>query len=176
MPFNLLKNYPELLDLIHLNNEQRKQSLKNVFKRDIEDNPDFSFRRKRIWPIKGEDIPMQLLFEHLTTTNEPKQDENGRIFTKRIFEMDRSKRLHWIKFHIEESKIDDVFYFSVEDRIGGEDIVRTYIYDSEQKYVVVLEPQRKKNNYYLITAYYLNKPEGEKTILKKMKRKLPDVL
>ena len=46
MPTNLLKIYPQLLELDHLNENQRNQSLKGVFKRDIEDNPIFTFRTK----------------------------------------------------------------------------------------------------------------------------------
>ena len=37
MPTNLIKSYPQLLELGHLNEYQRTQSLLNIFKRDIED-------------------------------------------------------------------------------------------------------------------------------------------
>lgn len=50
MPFNLLKKYPELLEILHLNEHQRKKSLMGVYKRDIEDNPNFKFREKQIYP------------------------------------------------------------------------------------------------------------------------------
>ena len=53
MPFNLLKKYPELLEILHLNEHQRKKSLMGVYKRDIEDNPNFKFREKQIYPIKS---------------------------------------------------------------------------------------------------------------------------
>ena len=38
MPFNLLKKYPELLEILHMNEHQRKESLMRIYKRDIEDN------------------------------------------------------------------------------------------------------------------------------------------
>ena len=48
MPFNLLKKYPELLEILHMNEHQRKESLMRIYKRDIEDNPNFKFREKQI--------------------------------------------------------------------------------------------------------------------------------
>lgn len=66
--------------------------------------------------------------------------------------------------------------FSTEERINGKKKYRTYIYNLTQKYVVVLEPQRSKTDYYLLSAYYLNKHYGEKKMKKKMKSKLKDIL
>ena len=41
---------------------------------------------------------------------------------------------------------------------------------------MILEPQRSKTDYYLITAYYLKKEMGgPKQIKNKLKRKLPEV-
>jgi len=48
--------------------------------------------------------------------------------------------------------------FSYQDRIDRKDVIRTYIYDDEQEYVIILEPQK-----------------GKKQILKKLKCKLPEV-
>ena len=53
--------------------------------------------------------------------------------------------------------------------------IRTYIYDKEQKYVIILEPYRNKDEYYLLTAYHLTGP-NKKKIENKYKRKLEDVL
>ena len=36
MPINLIKRYPELLEILHLNNFQRNESLRRIFNRDIE--------------------------------------------------------------------------------------------------------------------------------------------
>lgn len=176
MPLNLVKTYPQLLELVHLNEQQRNQSLYGVFKRDIEDNPGLNFRTKIIRPIKGEEPAMALLFKHLTT-EEVIVEENDKTYSKRIFEMDRSLRLHWVRFHIEEKKKDNIEIFSVEERDQKkrQDIIRTYIYNVEQKYLIVLDPQRSKKDYYLVTAYYLNKEYGEKKIKKLLKKKLPEL-
>ena len=136
MPFNLLKIYPQLLELESLNEHQRTQSLQGIFKRDIEENSALNFRTKTIRPIKGEEPAMVILFRHLTTEEIEMEDEDGRKYPKRIFEMNRSQRLHWIKYHLEERKKDNVEIFSVEERDQKKrkDIIRTYIYDVEQKY------------------------------------------
>jgi hypothetical protein len=177
MPLNLLKTYPLLLDLGHLNDQQRTQSLQGIFKRDIEENPQLNFRAKTIRPIKGEEPAMVILFRHLTTEEIVVEDENGKQYPKRIFEMARSQRLHWIRYHLEEKKNGNVEVFSVEERDQKKrkDIIRTYIYDMEQKYIIVLDPQRTQKDYYLITAYHLNKEFGEKKIKKLMNRRLPEL-
>ena len=90
---------------------------------------------------------MERLFRHLTTMITDKATN------KREFDMSRSVRLHWIKYHIEEKKKDGV---------------RTYIYDQDELYVIVLEPMRKKDEYFLLTAYHL---EGKDKARDKMKRK-----
>ena len=56
MPFNLLKKYPELLEILHMNEHQRKESLMRIYKRDIEDNPNFKFREKQIYPTKSDGV------------------------------------------------------------------------------------------------------------------------
>lgn len=130
MPINLLKTYPQLLELGHLNESQRAESLQGIFKRDIEENPGLNFRTKTIRPIKGEEPTMVLLFRHLTTEEIEIEEEKGNKYPKRIFEIDRSQRLHWIRFHLEEKKKDNVEIFSVEERDQKKrkDIIRTYIY------------------------------------------------
>ena len=71
MPFNLLKKYPELLEILHLGDKERKASLYRVYRRDIEDNEAFKFREKRVYPIKSDgEIDMQREFMHLTTTDD----------------------------------------------------------------------------------------------------------
>ena len=67
MPLNKLKKYPELLDILHLSPKTRDEVLRAIFNRDIEDNPDFSFRGKRIYPIKSDGkVDMDRQFMHLT--------------------------------------------------------------------------------------------------------------
>ena len=181
MPFNKLKKYPELLELNHLEEKERKKSLRGIFNRDIADNECFSFNGNRIYPIKADgQLNMDREFNHLTTEEFEELDENGKNIHRRVYDPYRSERLHWIKTHVEQKVIDsDVIIFSVKERNQSKrvDIVRTYIYNRTRKYVVVLEPQtRNGKSYYLLTAYYLNKSYGEKQLQKKLKKKLLEVL
>ncbi|MGE0091583.1 MAG: hypothetical protein AB7S40_03380 [Bacteroidales bacterium] len=174
MPLNLIKTYPQLLEIAHMNEYQRNQSLQGVFNRDFVDNANFKFKGKQIRPTKQDgEPPMQTLFRHLTTRED--KDGKGKKLGSRSFEMARSVRLHWIKHHINELKKDNVEVFSYEDRIDRKDVIRTYIYDIDQEYVIILEPQRSGTDYYLLTAYHLNEPGGKKQIEKKRKKKLDEV-
>jgi hypothetical protein len=81
MDFNKLKVYPDLLELAYLTVGQRVESLKNIFQRDIEDNPNFNFRTKCVRPIKKEgQASMEVLLHHLTTKED--KDERGKNFQK----------------------------------------------------------------------------------------------
>ena len=63
--------------------------------------------------------------------------------------------------------------FSVKEPNGN----RTYIYDIDENYVIVLEPLREKNEYYLLTAFYVRgKDAKRKKYEKKYKRRLSDLL
>lgn len=169
MPFNLMKRYPQLLELAGMSEKERIKSLRLVFDRDITDNNQFSFRTKRIYPIKTNGkIDMDREFLHLTTNED--LGENG--IMHRIYDCFRSERLHWIRTHIEEKTGDNIVIFSIEERNQKKrvDETRVYIYNKGQKYVVVLEPLRNGMAYFLLTAYYLNKEYGEKQIKKKMKK------
>jgi len=163
MPTNLIKKYPDLLELIHLTHSERLTSLNRIFQRDIAE------------PIKKEDgePAMETLFHHLTTRIE--DTEEGRREKRRLFEMDRSQRLHWILHHLEEKTPENIIVFSHEDRVRRRDVIRTYIYDKVYGYVIILEPQRSGRDYYLLTAYYLNEKRGKKQIKQKLKNKLPAI-
>jgi hypothetical protein len=66
-----------------------------------------------------------------------------------------------------------MFVFSVAEPNG----TRTYIYDKDEQYVIVLEPMRKKNEYYLLTAYYIEgKDKARDKMMKKYRRRLNDVV
>ena len=95
---------------------------------------------------------MQLLFRHLTTEEIEETDGNGKLYKKRLFEIHRSKRIHWIKFHIEENLKEAITVFSTEERVNNRNAFRTYIYDRKQKYVIVMEPQRSGRDYYLLSV------------------------
>jgi hypothetical protein len=178
MPTNLLKKYPALLEILHLTEYQRTESLRGVFNRDVQYNPNFKFRTKQIRPILIDGAAtMGNLFNHLTREEMKEEKPDGTKLKKRIFEKDRSMRLHWIKYHIEESKGNNVEVFSIIERDfkKRKDVTITYIYDLEQEYVVVLEPQNSGTDYYLLSAYYLNRDYGSKKMKKKLKKKLSEV-
>lgn len=167
MSFNLLKKYNQLLELESLSDGERHRSLMGIFNRDIANNNNFHFRSKPIkpTPVDGE-IKMSTLYTHLTCEIEDKKTRN------RVFDIHRSKRLHWIRFHIEEQKKDNMLVFSVAEPDG----IRTYVYDKDEKYVIVLEPLRRKSEYYLLSAYYLRgKDLARDKFERKFKRRLPEL-
>lgn len=168
MPLNLLKKYNDLLDVGAYNQHQRKESLQAIFDRDIVENQHFNFNKKRIQPTPLDGvIVMDTLFTHLTTVI---TDYNTK---QREFDLQRAVRLHWVKHHIDFNKKVNVLHFSVKEPQGN----RTYIYDKDEKYVIVLEPLRKVNEYYLLTAYHLSGKDAKRNkILKKYKRKLEVLL
>lgn len=170
MPFNLTKKYNDLLDIVGMSEYQRIESLRRIFNRDIQDNPQFTFNGKPIYPTPNENgfIAMENLFNHLTRKEVEKETHH------REFDMSRSQRLHWIHYHIKRSKPDNMLYFSVAEPRH----VRTYIYDIDEKYVIVLEPQRNGLSYYLLTAYPLEGKDAarDKIINKYRRRRLPNLL
>ncbi len=166
MPLNLLKKYNQLLDINGLSPDVRTVSLRAIFNRDIGLNQGFNFRSKIINPTpKAGEIPMDTLFIHLTKKIVDKKTR------RREFDLHRSVRLHWVKHHINERERNGMLIFSCKDKKG----FRTYIYDQNEFYTIVLEPLRKVNEYYLLTAYHLRGGDRFK-IENKYKRKLHEVL
>ena len=102
---------------------------------------------------------------HLTT------EIVDRKTNSRRYERNRSMRLHWLKYHIDNER-DKVLYFSVKEPRG----IRTYIYDTAERYVIVLEPKSDKH-YYLLTAFYVRGKDAakDKFIRKYDRRKLDKV-
>lgn len=112
---NIIKKYPELLELAYLSEREREHDLHAIFKRDIEDNCQFSFRGWRIYPIKTDgEIDMARLFKHLTCEEIMVENEDGTTYPKRVFEMARSQRLHWINHHVRELTPDNLDVFTIE--------------------------------------------------------------
>lgn len=178
MPTNLLRKYPELLEIMHLTENQRTLSLRRIFSRDIENNPNFRFRTKQIRPILIDGAAtIGNLFNHLTREEIEVENPDGTKYNMRVFEKDRSMRLHWIKFHMDECKKHKVEVFSIIERDlkKRKDVTITYIYDLEQQYVIALEPQNSGEDYYLLSAHYLNRDYGRKKMEKKLKKKLIEV-
>lgn len=186
---NIIRKYPEQLELAYLSVRARGDELMTIFDRDIRNNANFNFRGNNIYPIKDNKPAMETLFQHLTCEEVEKTDDTGKIWKSRAFDIYRSRRLHWVKFHIEEKKKEVLDIFSVEERVKNKTVYRTYIYDKVEKYVIVLHPQNEElkefqdvpmpeqvKAYYLLTAYYFNRKYGEKQMKKKRKRKLDVVL
>jgi len=172
MPFNLIKQYPELLELASYTEQERNVCLKKIYDRDIQDYI-LTFRGKRIYPTKHENDSSTFAthFSHMTT-KEFVEIESGKEIKKRSFDIKRSERLHWVKTHIEEtSKENDIVVFSNEYPK-----VRTYIWNKKEKYVVILEPQKKSNAYYLLTAYYLDEKRGVKQLENNYKKRMSNVI
>lgn len=173
MPFNLIKQYPELLELASYSEHDRNICLQKIYDRDIKDYI-LTFRGKRIYPTKHEnDNPtFATHFSHMTTKEFNDTDENGNAIKKRSFDIKRSERLHWVKPHIEETtKDNDIVVFSHDYPK-----VRTYIWNKKEKYVVILEPQKKSGAYYLLTAYYLDEKRGVKQLENNYKKRMSEVI
>ena len=167
MPFNLLKVYNQHLELFGTE-AQIKASLKGVFNRDI-GTQIARFNNKAVYPTSKEngEIPMETLFTHLTTQIVDKKSR------ERAFEHQRSKRLHWVKYHLNKRKEANMLLFSVKEPEG----IRTYYYDKDESYVIVLEPLRDGVSYYLLTAYYVTGKDAQRNkIERKYKRRMETVL
>jgi hypothetical protein len=170
MPFNLAKAYNQLLELDHYSPGQRVEILKKIFNRDFVEKGSLTFRGKPVYPIHSDPTAFDVLFNHLT------REVVDKATKKREFEMARSKRLHWVRHHIDETRPDKIAAFSVDDPDG----IRTYIFDETENYVIILSPKTlsaANNNYevyYLLTAYHLELRNIEK-VRKKYKRRLPDL-
>lgn len=168
MPFNQLKRYNDLLDITGMSPHNRNTSLRGVFDRDITNNANFKFRIKQITPtpLDGQ-ITMDTLFRHLTTVMVDKKTR------AREYDVYRFQRLHWVKYHIEEKKKENMLVYSVKEPDGN----RTYVYDKDEKYVIVLEPLRNKDEYYLLSAYYVRGKDAKRNKFeKKYKRRLAELL
>ncbi len=134
MSLNLLIKYNKLLELNALSENGRKKSLLRVFNRDFEQKQNY-FNKKLVTPtpIDGE-IKMSTLFNHLTTVVIDKATK------KREYDRHRAVRLHWVKHHLDGRKKENMYIFSVKEPEG----FRTYIYDKDEKYVVVFRAIEKK--------------------------------
>lgn len=168
MPLNLLLRYNSLLDISGMSVAQRDVSLRGVFDRDITNNQNFTFKNKQVTPTPADGaIEMDILFRHLTTVI---VDDGTR---RRDFDIHRSQRLHWVRYHIEQRNPAKILIFTVKEPEGN----RTYIYDQDEKYVIVLEPKYGNTIYFLLTAYHLRgRDEKRDKILKKYKRRLDVIL
>ena len=160
MPTNLLKIYNQVLELLYRTDYENIASIKNVFYRDFNVDRPLVFNAKTIQPTPadGED-KIERLFNHLT------RKELDSKTKKREFDSERAIRIHWIKHHfLNCAALDHIISFIVEDE------KRVYILDKREKYVIILEPLRQINAYYLLTAYKLL-PSNYQKIMKKFEKR-----
>lgn len=158
MPTNLLIPYNQLLEMLRPSQAQNEASIREVFNRDFVNGAQIVFRTLPILPRPAQDMaPIDQLFWHLTTV------EVDPATKKRAFESDRSVRIHWIRHHL-VNNVNNTVYFTVTDEN------RVYILDKTERYVVVLDPSRVANAYYLLTAYKLG-DSNYKKIMKKLERR-----
>lgn len=175
MAHNFIKRYSDLLEINQYSEAQRKASLTAIFLRDIQDNNNFKFKAKLVRPTKGIDgeASLETLYHHLTTSTD--YDEKGNKLTSRSFEYNRSVRLHWIKHHLMNLQNLNIRIFSYLDRVKHKDVIRTYLYNPDEKYVIILEPHRSLLDYYLLSAYYVDTKQGKNQMKIKQKNQLPQV-
>lgn len=164
---NLLKKYNELLELASSNEKDRIENLRKIFDRDIGMNSNFKLNNKIIEPTPNEkNDKIELLFRHLIT------EVVDRNTNKREIEVHRAVRLHWIKYLIDNNIIPNVLLFSYKEQKG----IRTYLYDKDEEYVIVFEPLRQKESYYLLTAFKVRgKDDKRKKYEKKFKNRLNEL-
>ena len=158
MPTNLTKMYNSLLEFLYQNHQQNIQSFRAVFNRDFSNTVPVIWRSLPVLPTPadGEDV-MDRQFRHLTTVI---TDEKTR---KREFESERTVRIHWIRHHLEEKSPEHLLVFKVTQEN------RVYVLDKTERYVVIMEPYRKADAFYLLTAYRLL-PANFKKMMKKYEK------
>ena len=94
MAFNLAKKYPELLEIMHYNEFERKKSLRAIFDRDITDNDSFKFNDKQIRPTKKDgEIDLSTVFHHLTTEEVEEMEEDNYDDTEEEYDEDTNEEL-----------------------------------------------------------------------------------
>ena len=172
MPFNKITKYSDLLSLESYNETQRTETLLSIYERDIFDNTSLKFRGNTIRPMKSidDDNTKRTHFAHLTCKTS--KDEN-KIEKRNCFDIQRSKRLHWIKYHILESCPSKIKVFNYMDRIRDKNYLRTYIYDEIENYIIILEKKRDASDcMYIITAYYIDEKYTKEQINKKYKKRI----
>ncbi len=161
MATNLIRNYNQLLELIYRSQAENVQSIRNVFLRDF--GAPMQFNNCLIQPTQadGQDT-MDRLFNHLTRVV---VDEKT---NKREFESERAIRIHWIRHLFRNYQgLNHILTFQVTDE------KRVYLLDRNERYVIILEPLRNGNAYYLLSAYRLLDSNFRKIMKKYQKRGVP---
>lgn len=75
---------------------------------------------------------MGRLFKHLTCEEIMVECEDGTKYPKRVFEVARSQRLHWINHHIKEKTPSNIDVFTVEERDTKKRKATFYVTNNEK--------------------------------------------
>ncbi|MFM2230349.1 MAG: hypothetical protein RL607_1607, partial [Bacteroidota bacterium] len=78
MPTNAIIVYDLFLELLHLRERERNESLRFIFNRDISDNINFKFNNKLVRPLTAIDgsVDIEATFHHCITQDD--YDENNK--------------------------------------------------------------------------------------------------
>jgi hypothetical protein len=102
-------------------------------------------------------------FWHITHKD---KSEKGKIIN-RIFDPERSKRIHWVRPVIENHSEPCIKCWDYEE---GDKRIRTYLWLEEQDFLVILEKRPKK--YYLVTVFYVCYEKKREDLREKYKKRL----
>ncbi len=163
-PTNLNKEFDEFLDIIGKSPDDAMASLRLIFNRDMINFPCKEFNG-RVMVYTRDPLDAERQLNHLV-----KKKINGE---RKYIDNERAKRLHWVKYFLENAlKRNKYWVFSYKHPKEG---IRTYIYHKNLKFIVILEPNIDKNEYYLITAYYVL-GTGIEDIKDLYAQKLPNII
>ena len=160
----LLVKFDNFLDILSMNPINLVDSLSMIFENDMVNNPCRTFNEKKVIYFQ-DPFDKQAIFDHLI-----KKKMNG---SRQVIDVERAKRIHWIKYFIENSLKQGVNGFWVFSYKHLNENIRTYIYHKQTKFLVVLEPTNN-NEYILITAH-LRAGDGITEIKRRYREKLPDL-
>jgi len=125
------------------------QAVYNCFKKDfVSSRP--TLNGLPVYPqINPKEDNKEFSYWHIT--------HEGKIESEREFAPRRCERIAWIRAIIENVNDPSV---TIWDYKEGKGKIRTYIWLEEYDYIVILEKSRKKDKYFLVTAFYF---EGNST-------------
>ena len=153
---------PPLICLSDFNGDSRAyiEHLFSVFKKDFIDSKPF-FSKKQIWhdnKITVQNKPEG--FWHLTTEKDKMTGERS------ITDLRRCERLCWIRPIIENCTDKCIDKWDLLENKRKK--VRIKIFLRDYDFLVILDTL--KNNYFLVTSYYLNWPHSKRKIIKERDR------
>lgn len=145
-PHNLLIKFNSLLDIVGMSQNQAEESLMRIFQRDMIDNPCPNFNNKTLIYINDNSVhSIKVAFDHLIKNKQ--EGKRNNIDNK------RAARLHWIKHFLENGIKENMGFWVFSHKMVNSNI-RTYIFHKKSQFLIILEPNEKKGEYYLVTAHF----------------------